>query len=163
MPTMPRTETANSAQLADLCTALEATWYAQIPITNALAVRVASFDGASLCVEADFNANINLHGTAFAGSLYAVSALCGWSMVHLQLALAGLGESDASIVLAEGHIRYLAPVREAIRATCLWEGQDDAITALCDGARKQRIPLTSVVAERGREGAIFTGRYAVLV
>ena len=98
-----------------ICQRLEQTWYEQIPITKALGVRIAAFDGARLSVEADFDANINVHGTAFAGSLYAVNALCGWSMVHLQLRMAGL---EGSIVLVEGKIRYAAPVRDSILSVC---------------------------------------------
>ena len=142
-----------------LCDALERTWYEKIPITNALGVRIESFDGARLCVRADFEANINLHGTAFAGSLYAINALCGWSMVHLQLAMAGV---EGSIVLAEGNIRYSAPVRDSIVAICDWPDGVDAIERLRAGKQKARVVLCSRVEQDGETAALFEGRYAVL-
>jgi len=72
---------------ATLIAELENTWYTRIPITKAMQAKVQSFDGNVLVVEAALEPNINLHGTAFAGSLYTVSALTGWSMVHLQTRL----------------------------------------------------------------------------
>ena len=153
-------EIGDPDRLAELCEELQATWYEKIPVTNALGVRIASFDGIALIVEADFDANINLHGTAFAGSLYAVNALCGWSMVHLQLTLADL---PGSIVLVEGNIRYAAPVRESIVATCIWKDQGEVIKALKGGKKKGRIEVTSTVEQDGQSAACFEGRYAILI
>ena len=148
----------NDIRIPALCRALEATWYEKIPITNALGVRIESFDGARLSIGADFAANINLHGSAFAGSLYSVNALCGWSMVHLQLELAGL---KGSIVLAEGTIRYSVPVRGSILATCDWPQGADAIESLQAGNSKARIALRASIEQDGEVAALFDGRYAV--
>jgi thioesterase domain-containing protein len=57
-------------------------------------------------VRAELEPNINVHGTAFAGSLYAIAALCGWGMTWLQLKTRHI---DGSIVIAEGNIRYARP------------------------------------------------------
>ncbi len=157
---MPHPDIGNSERLSELCEQLQATWYEKIPITNSLGVRVAGFDGSVLTVKADFDANINLHGTAFAGSLYAVNALCGWSMIHLQLALA---EMPGSIVLVEGNIRYAAPVRESILATCLWEDQGEVIRALKRGRKRGRIEVASTVEQDGQSAACFQGRYAIRI
>lgn len=146
-------------RLQALCASLEQTWYEKIPITNALGARIESFDGSRLCVAADFEANINLHGTAFAGSLYALSALCGWSAVHLQLEIASI---KGSIVLAEGNIRYAAPVQDAINLVCDWSDEMRAIESLRTGEKKARIALTARVMQNGEAAAVFEGRYAVL-
>jgi len=143
-----------------LCAVLESTWHENIPITNALGARIESFDGTRLLVAADFEANINLHGTAFAGSLYAMCALCGWSAVHLQLALAGV---EGAIVLAEGKIRYAAPVRDAINVACDWREQTGAIESLRAGEKKAHISLTTQVLQNEEAAALFEGRYAVHV
>ena len=62
--------------------------------------------------------NVNVHGTAFAGSLYAIAALCGWGSTWLALRSRALG---AHIVIADGHIKYARPVAETIVATCLFD------------------------------------------
>ena len=81
----PPGETIPEGSTAAICAALTKTWYEQIPLSAAMGVELVSFDNNLLKVGADLQPNINLHGTGFAGSLYAINALCGWSMVHLQL------------------------------------------------------------------------------
>jgi thioesterase domain-containing protein len=137
---------------------LEDTWYTRIPITKAMQAKVKSFDGNILCVEAALEPNINLHGTAFAGSLYTVSALTGWSMVHLQTRLRG---AEGSIVLASGHIDYFKPVKENLVATCVFGDQDAAFTRLRETG-KARFPLTTTIPAAGVEAAVFKGEYAFL-
>ena len=90
-----------------LCEQLQAIWYKQIPLSQAMEMRIADFNGLALTTEASLAPNVNVHGTAFAGSLYAIQALTGWGMMHLQLALNTL---DASIVIASGQINYAKPV-----------------------------------------------------
>lgn len=143
--------------LPALCEELEQVWHDTIPLTRALAIKVESFDGETLTVAAALAPNINLHGTAFAGSLYAISALCGWSMVHLQLAMR---ELHGSIVLAEGHIRYLKPVAEDIVAVCSFGEQAAAFDRLGDSG-KARFPLTTRIAARGEDAALFDGEFGV--
>lgn len=142
---------------ATLCESLESVWHDTIPLTRALGVKVRRFDGETLEVAADLQPNINLHGTAFAGSLYAISALCGWSMVHLQLAMRDL---EGSIVLAEGRIRYLKPVAEEIVAVCSFGDQTTALERLTREG-KARFPLTTSVAARGEPAALFEGEFGV--
>lgn len=144
--------------LSDLVAELEATWYGKIPITKAMQARVQSFDGNVLVVEAALEPNINLHGTAFAGSLYTVCALTGWSMVHLQTKLRG---AEGSIVLASGHIDYFKPVKENLVATCVF-GDQDAAFARLNETGKARFPLIASIPSGGAEAAVFKGEYAFL-
>ncbi|MCC5887336.1 MAG: YiiD C-terminal domain-containing protein [Gammaproteobacteria bacterium] len=143
--------------LSALCDDLQTVWHDTIPLTRALAIKVRSFDGETLEVGAGLAPNINLHGTAFAGSLYAISALCGWSMVHLQLAMRDL---HGSIVLAEGRIRYLKPVAEEIIAVCSFGEQAAAFDRLKDSG-KARFPLATSIAANGEDAALFEGEFGV--
>jgi len=143
--------------LSALCDELEAVWHDTIPLTRALAIKVKSFDGETLEVSAGLAPNINLHGTAFAGSLYAISALCGWSMVHLQLATR---ELQGSIVLAEGHIRYLKPIAEDIVAVCHFGEQAAAFDRLTETG-KARFTLTTRIAAKSEDAAMFEGEFGV--
>ncbi len=143
--------------LSALCGELERVWHDTIPLTRALEIKVRSFDGKSLEVAAGLAPNINLHGTAFAGSLYAISALCGWSMVHLQLAMR---ELHGSIVLAEGHIRYLKPVAEDIVAVCRF-GEQAAVFDQLQETGKARFPLTTQIQAKGEDAAMFEGEFGV--
>ncbi len=58
-------------------------------------------------------ANINIHQTAFAGSIYSVCTLAGWSLAHHRLCLEGI---DADVVMGKAEITYLAPIVDMIDA-----------------------------------------------
>lgn len=148
----------SESRIAELCKELTATWYEQIPLSKAMAVELVSFENDVLTVAADLEPNINLHGTGFAGSLYAINALCGWSMVHLQLKLR---ELEGSIVLADGRINYARPARERIVAVCDFGEQVSALDTLVEKG-KARFTLTSTIESGGKPAATFEGDYAVL-
>ncbi len=145
-------------ELQDLCTDLQAIWYQQIPLSKAMDMRIVDFADNTLTCCASLAPNVNVHGTAFAGSLYAVQALTGWGMMHLQLRL---HELDASIVIANGQIDYAKPVAEEIVVSCSFAGQEAAMDTL-QKSGKGRFQLTSKVQlSDGSRAGSFSGLYAV--
>ena len=138
---------------------LQSVWYEQIPLSAAMEVAVESFDNDVLVVAADLAPNINLHGTGFAGSLYAINALCGWSMVHLQMQLRGI---EGSIVLADARMHYAKPVKERIVSVCDFGEQLSAFERLSE-AGKTRFTLKAEISAKGEPAATFEGDYAVLL
>ncbi len=149
---------SSEQRITQLCDELTQTWYEKIPLSKAMGVELLSFEDNVLRVAADLEPNINLHGTGFAGSLYAINALCGWSMVHLQLQLRDLA---GSIVLADARINYARPARERIVAVCDFGEQMSALDTLTETG-KARFTLTSTIASGGKPAATFEGDYAVL-
>ena len=138
---------------------LARTWREEIPITDAMALAPVARTPGSLEVRADLAPNVNVHGTAFAGSLYAVAALSGWGLVHLELEAAGL---DGSIVIAEGRIRYVSPVADALHARC--ETSAEEIERVCSELRtrgRARWPLTAVIRGAEDDAVRFDGVYAI--
>ncbi|MAD07648.1 MAG: hypothetical protein CMP86_09570 [Gammaproteobacteria bacterium] len=145
-------------ELQELCTDLQAIWYQQIPLSKAMDMRIVDFADNTLTCSASLAPNVNVHGTAFAGSLYAVQALTGWGMMHLQLRL---HELDASIVIANGQIDYAKPVAEEIMVSCSFGGQEAAMDTL-QKSGKGRFQLTSEVQlSDGSHAGSFSGLYAV--
>ena len=145
-------------ELHDLCTDLQAIWYQQIPLSKAMDMRIVDFADNTLTCCASLAPNFNVHGNAFAGSLYAVQALTGWGMMHLQLQL---HELDASIVIANGQIDYAKPVAEEIVVSCSFAGQEAAMDNL-QKSGKGRFQLTSKVQlSDGSSAGSFFGLYAV--
>ena len=57
---------------------LQTLWHRDIPPAAAMAIEVAGYDGRTLSVRAPLAANRNVHGTAFAGSLFSACVLTGW-------------------------------------------------------------------------------------
>ena len=145
-------------ELQDLCTDLQSIWYQQIPLSKAMDMRIVDFTDNTLTCSASLAPNVNVHGTAFAGSLYAVQALTGWGMMHLQLQL---HELDASIVIANGQIDYAKPVAEEIVVSCSFAGQEAAMDNL-QKSGNGRFQLTSKVQlSDGSSAGSFSGLYAV--
>jgi thioesterase domain-containing protein len=143
----------------DVLARLAATWHGEIPITAAMDLAPVAFADHRLTVAATLAPNVNVHGTAFAGSLYAIAALSGWGLVHLELEAAGL---DGSIVIADGRIAYQRPVQEEIRAVCATDAQDvEATLTRLREAGRTRWPLTAVIHAAGREAVRFEGSYAI--
>jgi thioesterase domain-containing protein len=138
---------------------LESTWRQGIPLAAAMGIEVVSFADDELVVRAALAPNVNVHGTAFAGSLYSICALAAWGAIWLQLRTRGL---DGLIVLSEAHIDYLRPVEQTIICRCRFDTAAQApnieqLQATGNGL----FPLVSLVEYGGRRAARFEGEYAV--
>jgi thioesterase domain-containing protein len=97
----------------DLLRDTERFLHEQIPLTQAMGVKLESYDGVQLVVTAPLEPNHNHLGTAFGGSLSALTTLTGYAMLWLQL-----GDRNAHIVIRESNIRYKRPVSGMLRAVC---------------------------------------------
>jgi thioesterase domain-containing protein len=139
--------------------ALERTLHDEIPISQAIGIRVAAYDGTSLKLTAPLAPNINHKSTAFGGSLYSLAVLCGWGMVHLKLAEAALHKH---IVIQESSIRYLLPVDQDMQAECSLD--DDTLNKFLRTLKKHgraRLTLDVVIKHGGQPAVEFSGRYVV--
>ncbi len=141
----------------ELCQNLEALWHQDFPLSKAMDLRVESFVDHVLTTRAPLTPNTNTHGTAFAGSLYAIEALTAWGLLYLELQLSNL---DASIIHAHGNIDFAATVREDILTQSSFAGHEAALAKL-KAAGKTRLTLTSTVMAHGQVASSFTGEYVV--
>jgi len=140
---------------------LRLVWQAGIPLAGAMGIQVVEFAQNRLLIEAPLAPNINMHGSAFAGSLYGVCALAGWGMLWLQLRLRGL---EGSILLAEAHISYARPVVDTIRCACEFDpvAHERQLDRLADSGKGVFVLQTQVRAA-DQAAVHFEGRYAVRV
>jgi len=81
---------------------LQSTWLREIPLAASLAIEVAACARDELAVRAPLAPNRNLHGTAFAGSVFSVCVLTGWGAAWLALAQRGI---EGLIVVSESRIQ----------------------------------------------------------
>lgn len=70
---------------------------------------ISSLSAQHIQVSAPLTNNVNIHGTAFAGSIYSVATLTAWALAYYTLHSV---DSDADLVLGEGHIKYKAPIKD---------------------------------------------------
>lgn len=139
--------------------ALEHTLHDEIPLSLAMGIRVAGYDGTSLQLTAPLAPNINHKCTAFGGSLYSLAVLCGWGMLHLKLAEAGLRKH---IVIQESNIRYLLPVAQEMRAECrLGDTAYQHFLRTLKKHGRARLSLDVVITDDQQPAIEFSGRYVV--
>jgi thioesterase domain-containing protein len=138
---------------------LEHTLHSEIPLSQTMGIRVTNYDGASLCLTAPLAPNINHKSTAFGGSLYSLAVLCGWGLLHIKLAEMGLKKH---IVIQEGSIQYLFPVKADMQAECQLD--EIAFNRLLRTLKKHgraRLVLNARIHQNGQTAVTFTGSYVV--
>lgn len=139
--------------------ALERTLHDEIPLSQAMGIRVAGFDGTSLRMTAPVAPNINHQSTAFGGSLYSLSVLCGWGLLHLKLAEARLHKH---IVIQDADIRYLLPVDHDMNAECkVDEAKLKNFLRALEKHGRARLSLDVVINQDDQVAVEFSGRYVV--
>ncbi len=142
-----------------LAAQLEQTLHSEIPLSLAMGISVAGYDGNSLRLAAPLAPNINHKLTAFGGSLYSLAVLCGWGLLHLKLAEAGLHKH---IVIQESSIRYLRPVKQEMQAECRMDETEFARFMRTLKKHDRSRILLAVAILPGDEPAVeFAGRYVV--
>jgi thioesterase domain-containing protein len=138
---------------------LQETWRREIPLANAIAIEVASCTPEEIVVRAPLAPNRNLHGTAFAGSLYAVCVLTGWGAAWRALKER---HAEGLIVVADGKIRYRRAVSGDLLCRCR-PHLDDVHQLLAGLAASGRasLPLVCTIDQDGKRAVIFEGEYVV--
>ncbi len=138
---------------------LEQLLHEDIPISRAMGIRVAGYDGTRLQLAAPLEPNFNHKLTAFGGSLYSVAVLCGWGLLHLKLTETRLHKH---IVIQEADIRYLLPVAEDLTAECqLDTASFQHMLHVLKRRDRARIELRVSIRQEGRVAVEFDGKYVV--
>ena len=118
---------------------LQQTIHDTIPLSRHMGFTISSLSDQHIQVSAPLSANVNIHGTAFAGSIYSIATLTAWALAYYTLRSA---HSDADLVLGEGHIKYKAPIK----------GDLDCRTTLSD---TERTEFLQRLEEKGRSRLIL--------
>ncbi|RWX53546.1 bifunctional GNAT family N-acetyltransferase/hotdog fold thioesterase [Photobacterium chitinilyticum] len=142
----------------DWCQELQDLWQCQIPISEKMGVRISQYTGYRFEVSALINANLNPSESMFAGSIFTMATLAGWGFVWMLLKERKL---EADIVLADSHIRYVAPVKERPRAVASVESLSGDLDRLASG-RKGRVVVEVSVYSGEQLASTFTGTYMLL-
>lgn len=93
---------------------LTAYLHREMPLTAAMQIRVAQQTPIFVEITAPLAPNLNLHGTAFAGSLATLSLISGWTLIYGALRDAGI---DAELFAQKSLCTYVAPATTDLRST----------------------------------------------
>lgn len=138
---------------------MEELFYAKIPITRALGVKVGEYDGRRLVLTAPLRENVNHLGTAFGGSLNALAVLSGYGLLWLELR-----DTECHIVIRDSSVSYERPVRGDIRAVCVRpddEAMDEFRRKLQQKGRA-RVVLSATVEDGGVTAVRFRGTFVAM-
>ena len=121
-----------------------------IPLSRGVCFEVRELSDTRIMVAAAAAANINVHGTAFAGSLYVVCVLAVWGLVYSRL------PDNAALVIEQGRIQYRAPVTGDIHAAAAVERDEMAgfLRRLNDAGRA-RIKVSASVRHNAAAAVKF--------
>ncbi|WP_223670198.1 YiiD C-terminal domain-containing protein [Kangiella shandongensis] len=140
---------------------LETLVHQEIPITKALGIHIAELTQQSIRVTAPFETNKNIHNTAFAGSIYTVGTIAGWSLVS---SIAANNQLKGSVVLAKADIQYKKPINGDLIAECALDDHQlfDKFVASFKRKKRARINLSIQLREDGVTKAILNANFALV-
>lgn len=142
------------------CRDLQALILKEIVLAPHIGVRVTACDERGLVLAAPLAANSNLHGTAFAGSLYSLAALAGWGLVTLELQSRAI---DAEVVIQGSRVEFLLPVDGDFTARAVapeTQVLDRCMRTLARHGRA-RVAVSVVIECRATEAVRLSGTYAI--
>lgn len=100
--------------------------------------------------------NVNVHGTAFAGSLYSICTLAAWGLTYSQI------PQGTSLVMARAEIKYLRPVNGDIIAECeVTQNQLSTFLEELDQKSKARFELVVTVESNQKIAVKFNAQLYV--
>lgn len=147
--------------MVKLCDYLQSVLNNEIPITQALQVKVLNWQEQRLTLSLPLLPNINHMSTAFGGSLYCGAVLAGWGWMHLRLK--ELGAEKAHIVIQSGQISYPHPVLGDAIVQCDPPTEEEwaKFLRMFERRSKGRLSLSTSVIYEGAEAAVFNGQFVV--
>ena len=155
---MTKTIAKLDSHLATVATELQQIWHQTIPLSQLMNINIGYFDRQTLFTHCDPAINKNLHNTMFAGSIYTLATLTGWGWVYFALQNQ---QHAADIVLAEGNIRYMAPLAGVAYARTSLQLVDGSSEPLNHG-KNARFNIEVEVCCGDSVVAIFTGSYVAM-
>ena len=140
---------------------LERYLHENIPLTRAMGLKVIFANPERVLIECPLEPNVNLHGTAFGGSIVALATITGWLWIHVYMRER---KQTPKLVISESTMQYMEPVTGPFSAE-LRAPSDKIIrsfTQTFDRRGSARIDLHVSVLSAGEEVGLFKGTYAAL-
>lgn len=133
----------------------------EIPITQAQGIEVVRLDARGIELRAPLALNHNDKASGFAGSLFSLAVLAGWSQVMLLLDECGI---VGQAVVSKSEVRFLAPAKADFSARAEHPGaaQLAEFRGALQSKGRTRLPLEIAVEANSKRVMILAARYAAV-
>lgn len=130
----------------------------EVPLTAAMQIRVTRQTPRDLEMSAPLAPNLNLHGTAFAGSLATLGLISGWTLIYGALQDAAI---TAELFAQKSECVYHAPATTTLRASATLDETDwtTFVQTFRDKGRA-RLTVVSKIYAGDTLAVTHTGTYA---
>src|SRR5690242_9594516 len=138
--------------------ALESHILENIPLADAMDLKVRRYTDDELEMTAPLAPNVNDKGCAFGGSMASLMTLAGWGLVELALRARGI---ECDIYVGDSTIRYREPLFGELRATARFAEADalgDFLKTL-DARGKARIQVACAIAGERQDAATLEAAF----
>ena len=106
-----------------------------IPLTEYMDWQIKALSPMKIHCAIKLEPNINIHGTAFAGSIYASAMATGWTLMKCWY---DSNQYQAELVAAEANIKYLLPVTEDFACFAEINAENEALVKLTSRLEQNR-------------------------
>ena len=136
--------------------------HAEIPLTRAMGLQVASWDGTSVTLSAPLAPNQNHTDTAFGGSISSLAIMAGYSLLFLLFRDRAI---STRILIQKSATEYLLPIDAefSATATCPPPAALAEFLETLKRKRRARLDLPSQVHSRHTLAATHTGLYVAMI
>ena len=139
---------------------LETYLHDHIPLSRAMAVRVVSSQPGHVELTAPLEPNLNVHGTAFGGSVSTLGVLAAWSTLHLRLEAEGIANQ---LVIHRSQIEYLAPIAGEFSAVArLDDTHWPSFKHMLERRGKARLNVVAELMFAGKVAARLDGEFVAI-
>jgi thioesterase domain-containing protein len=141
---------------------LQDLFYREIPISQDMAVTVISASSTEVQLSIGLKENRNHKGTAFGGSQYAACALSCYGLFLVGVRERGITTNN--IVIADGVIKYKAPVTTDFKVIAKWEkSEKDSFFKKLDSHKKAKVELKAQIFSGSNLCSEFSGFFVAIL
>ena len=130
-----------------------------IPISRYMQWSIDELSNVSITTKTLLAPNINVHGTGFAGSVYAAAMASGWTLLKSWYDKQSF---EATLLAAEANIKYLSPVTTDFICSAGFDTQSQQYTKLVQRMQEKRscaYPIEVEVRCNNKVCAILTVQF----
>ena len=143
------------------CQAIQAYLYEQIPLSQAMEVRVVKVKNDLVILTAPLQPNINHRSTVFGGSASALAILSAWTLVNFRLQSEGI---KTRLVIQKNTMSYDKPITSDFEAVCYLNESEiwARFIKILQKKKKSRITVNSFLQCNEEQVGEFTGVFVAL-